>query len=374
MRCKIVVYLKNGPIEPSAYYRVLQYMHCLNDANLEVRYRILSCEKLTKSMFRGNLSVKNRVAKMLYYIQIFLKGIFFLVFDSIFSPDTVVISRSLFPKVFVFPIPLLYSAFVGKRRLIWDIDDNIFIGGEITEAERKILEINSNKIVVSTEILAQNLSKETRGKCVVLPTTDGTLRISENEYLVKKEIRRKTYENTINLVWIGTNVNLKYVREILPCLDRAAEKIGRDSRKRLRLLVISNERIDDEFQFLQIQNISWEREMVAKYCEEAHIGLMPLEDNEYNRGKAGFKLIQYMLQGIPVLGSAVGYNETILSDEMSSLLIRNREEWAEKIESLAENFAKWEKYSELAYNTANKQFSFDRILDAWKEFLIEDVG
>ncbi len=57
------------------------------------------------------------------------------------------------------------------------------------------------------------------------------------------------------------------------------------------------------------------------------IGIMPLPDSPFERGKTGYKLIQYMACGLPVVASPVGANRTIVADEINGFLAKAKAEW-----------------------------------------------
>src|SRR3990167_3794048 len=64
---------------------------------------------------------------------------------------------------------------------------------------------------------------------------------------------------------------------------------------------------------------------------------MPLPDDEWAKGKCGFKIIQYMACGIPAVASAVGNNKEIILDGLNGFLVHSRDEWINRISSLIED-------------------------------------
>jgi glycosyltransferase involved in cell wall biosynthesis len=132
----------------------------------------------------------------------------------------------------------------------------------------------------------------------------------------------------VRLVWIGTRSTLKQLEEVRPVL----EAIGRDS-SGVVLRVICDAPL--QVPGLAVENIRWSREMEARLLAESSIGIAPLPDTAYTRGKCGFKVIQYMAAGLPVIASPVGANAAYVQPEVNGLLARTAGEWVEAVRRLA---------------------------------------
>ena len=96
---------------------------------------------------------------------------------------------------------------------------------------------------------------------------------------------------------------------------------------------------------------------------------MPLEDNDFTRGKGGFKLVQYMSAGLPCIASNVGFNNYVVSEDMGCL-VNNNQEWIDAIISMCDKSV-WEKLSKAAYTNWHKKFSFEKNLDVWRNLITE---
>ena len=86
---------------------------------------------------------------------------------------------------------------------------------------------------------------------------------------------------------------------------------------------------------MQSVHIPWASDTEARELNQSHLGIMPLEDTPWEQGKCGFKLIQYMAAGLPVIGSRVGMNIDIVQPGVHGFLVSGPEEWAQSIETLA---------------------------------------
>jgi glycosyltransferase involved in cell wall biosynthesis len=119
--------------------------------------------------------------------------------------------------------------------------------------------------------------------------------------------------------WVGTPLTAKYVDSIAGPL----RSFCRDYGARL-MLVGANEPCGNG---LPCISVPWHRSDEAENLARCHVGIMPLADDEWSRGKCGYKLIQYMACGRPVIASAVGVNPSIVEHGRSGFLVHTPEEW-----------------------------------------------
>lgn len=119
--------------------------------------------------------------------------------------------------------------------------------------------------------------------------------------------------------WIGT-------RSTLPHLASAGEALRRvcqDGRARLR--VIANQPIT--LPGVPVEFVPWHEDREAELLAGIHVGIMPLPDAPWERGKCAYKLIQYMAAGRPVVASPVGANAEVVRDGETGFLATTTEEW-----------------------------------------------
>ena len=128
--------------------------------------------------------------------------------------------------------------------------------------------------------------------------------------------------------------------------------------KKLTLKVVCDKPLAYSSSFLEIVNIKWTRKNAIYHMTNAHIGIMPLLDNEYNKGKGGFKLVQYLSIGLPCIGSNVGYNKLVIGDNCG-FLAKDEGDWLKAVETLS-NVNVWKQYSSNAYKYWLEHFSFDK--------------
>jgi glycosyltransferase involved in cell wall biosynthesis len=131
----------------------------------------------------------------------------------------------------------------------------------------------------------------------------------------------------MRIAWIGLPGNLPYLEIVAEPLARLASR-----HPSLRLVVVS-ERPPARFP-APVEFVRWSAKDEASALSACDVGIMPLEDDEWTRGKGGFKLLQYMAAGLPAVASAVGVNREIVVEGETGYLARSGEEWERSLERL----------------------------------------
>src|SRR6202171_2574788 len=131
------------------------------------------------------------------------------------------------------------------------------------------------------------------------------------------------------IVWIGSPENLVYLEMIRPALARLTHRYPA-----LKLRVICSRFPDwDE---VNIERIAWSTATEAEALAAAHIGVMPVTDYEWGRGKCAFKLLQYMAAALPCVASPVGANTEAVIEGVNGFHARTTDEWERHLQSLIE--------------------------------------
>ncbi len=132
----------------------------------------------------------------------------------------------------------------------------------------------------------------------------------------------------LRLVWIGSRSTLKQLepfRAVFEAVGRAMPDAL------LRIIADAPLQVDG----LTVENMAWSSETEARLLAESDIGIAPLPDTLYTRGKCGFKVLQYMAAGLPVIASPVGASADYVQDGRTGFWAEQIEEWVEAVRRLA---------------------------------------
>lgn len=204
--------------------------------------------------------------------------------------------------------------------IVFDFDDALFVspaGGSASASHLtrlKALLGESSLCVAGNDYLA-NWAREYCAEVRVIPTGLDTERW--------RPAARRDHEGVV-LGWVGTAGNLAYLESIAP----AIAAIQRESPS-VRLVVVCDAKP-------KMQDVHWEFRLWSLQKEidnlsDIEVGLMPLSDDAWTQGKCGFKAIQFMALGNPVVASPVGVNASIVRDYVNGLTATTIAEWIDAL-------------------------------------------
>lgn len=129
------------------------------------------------------------------------------------------------------------------------------------------------------------------------------------------------------LGWIGSASTLPYLDLIREPLKQLAQRFPH-----VRLRIVGAEQVAVEG--IETEAKAWSLEGEVADLQDFDIGLMPMPDDPWTRGKGGYKLLQYMATGIPVVTSPVGINQQIVEDGRQGFWAQTPEEWMARLQAL----------------------------------------
>jgi glycosyltransferase involved in cell wall biosynthesis len=175
--------------------------------------------------------------------------------------------------------------------------------------------------------------------------------------------RAESERGLLRIGWIGTRSNL-------PSLEPLAQVLRSLSQRReLVLRVISNAEFSAPG--VRVENVRWSSEGQARELAELDVGVMPMEDTPWSRGKCAYKLLQYMAARVAAVASPVGMNRELVRHGENGMLASTPSEWSAALESLCGDDALRDSIAGAGRATILRDFSYERIAQLWIAFFEE---
>ena len=216
------------------------------------------------------------------------------------------------------------------RRVVFDFDDAVGFDRDGRPRLRMQKRLRSmarfaDHITCGNSYLASLVESDDRPKVTVVPTSIDTHRFAPSQLATASNGER------IVVGWIGSRATLGYLDQVLPVLADVKGivlKVVADSSDSLHLDRLG----DTPFEFE-----SWSAETEVAQTASFDIGIMPLPDNDFTRGKCGCKALQYMAMGLPTICSPVGMNCELVQPGINGLLAGSLDEWGRSLQRLVDD-------------------------------------
>ncbi len=214
---------------------------------------------------------------------------------------------------------------VLRKKIIYDFDDAIWLtdryvesaGMRIVKWRSKVKSICrwSFKVSCGNQYLFDYASRY-NSQSVINPTTIDTLGWHNPDlHPTTSETR-----NEAVIGWTGSHSTLKYLEEVTPVLQKLEGRFPQ-----IRIMIIADHK--PAFNLRSLTFVPWNAVSEIEDLMKIDIGIMPLPDDEWTKGKCGFKALQYMALGKPVVAAAVGVNMDIIENRMNGFLCASAEMW-----------------------------------------------
>ncbi len=245
-------------------------------------------------------------------------------------PDVRWVEKELWPFVPAW----LERAVLRRRPYILDLDDAIFHSYDLHRSSlvRRLYGDKIDRLMAGAALvtagnayLAQRARDAGAKRVEILPTV-----IDLDHYpWTPAENSSRSGDGVVTIGWIGSPATEHYLQILAAPLARLA------SERRIRMLVIGGRNVTMPNVEVVIQ--AWSQESEVQSINRIDVGVMPLQNSAWERGKCGYKLIQYMACGIPVVGSPVGVNSTIVTEGVNGFLAEDEDAWYQALSRLTDD-------------------------------------
>lgn len=316
---RILFFTKYPKMGASSRYRSFQYEAYFEFQSGQCVYNSLYDDEYLNSLYRGQRSLVSVLRAYSYRL--------FKIFSSK-QFDIIVVEKELFPY---FPgfIERIFYRFLGP--FVVDYDDAIFHLYDQHRLDlvrfflkRKIATVMrfAQAVIVGNDYLASYAKSSGARDVKILPTV-----VDLTKYPLKTKVKRTDGRFTIG--WIGSPTTTKYLLNIAPALQKVCEG------GMVKIQLIGATELD--LPGVDVEYLEWSEGTEVEHMRAFDVGIMPLPDEPWAKGKCGFKLIQYMACCLPVVASPVGANRTIVSSGQNGFLVNSINEWVDALLLLKEN-------------------------------------
>jgi glycosyltransferase involved in cell wall biosynthesis len=227
--------------------------------------------------------------------------------------------------------PAIYERLLKTTRkpIIFDFDDAIWMAQPEQKGWLSLLRFYSktaticrlsNVVSVGNRVLA-DYARRYNSEVSIIPST-----IELNDY---PEIAEPADTGKFIVCWTGSGSTLVHFEQAREALEIVAARLP------LTVRIICSEPPARPIAGAEMQFMKWRAEREAEDVGACHVGIMPLPDNDFSRGKCGMKALQYMATGRPVVVSPVGANMDIVRDNQNGFLAGTTPEFVDALTKLA---------------------------------------
>jgi glycosyltransferase involved in cell wall biosynthesis len=329
-------------------FRIAQFIPYLESVGFEVTLRSL----FTPEFFRLVYQPRQYLRKAITFAGLSLKRLASLGDTSRF--DVLFIYREMFPIGPAIVERLL--ARPGRPPIVLDFDDAIFLPN-VSDANRFIAALKQPRKVASIVRLSDHVitgndylasyARRFNARVTMIPTS-----VDTDSFVPSAAAPSNGSGAARDLVvgWIGSPTTGSYIRALAPVLQRARQRHP-------FVLRLSGVGEPLEIAGVPIRREPWSLDREVQLFNTCDVGVYPLADDEWSKGKCGFKAIEFMACGVPVIASAVGVNRDIIQDGVNGFLAATEDEWVDKLERLLADAALRRRFAEAGRRTIERHYS-----------------
>lgn len=180
-----------------------------------------------------------------------------------------------------------------------------------------------------------------------------------------------THQDGVAIIgWSGTSGNLRFLATIEPALEAVLRRFPGAMLRVICDQAPKFSRLAAE----RVQFVRWRADIEVNALQDLAIGLMPLPDSDWARGKCAFKMLTYMACGVPVVVSPVGMNAEVLAKGAVGFGPRNTAEWVDALSSLLAKFESGRAIGQVARHVVEQHYSLNVLAPRLAQILMQCAG
>jgi glycosyltransferase involved in cell wall biosynthesis len=350
---KILILPRYEPHGASSRYRFYQYIPYLNAKGWDVTVKPLLSNNYIKYLY------DKRPLPISEIIQGYFKRIIQILNKKNF--DLIWLQQELFPW-----IPSVFENILvrGNIKIVADYDDaffhrydqskNLYIKSLLKNKIDSVMKYADIVLAGNNYLLER--AKLSNENVKLFPTV-----VDVNKFKNSKPIK----DDFFTIGWIGSPGTSKYLKLI----EDALKEVSLDNDIRINLIGANKIKING----VAINHIKWDEYTEVEEISKFDVGIMPLPNNSWERGKCGFKLIQYLSCNLPVIGSPVGVNRDIIINGVNGFQANTTDEWIKYIRLLKNDKELISKMGKNGRNLVEENYSLQKnvvkIIDYFNELI-----
>jgi glycosyltransferase involved in cell wall biosynthesis len=313
---RILVFTRYERLGSSSRVRFYQYYPYLQAQGVEIVTAPFFDDEYVRALYRGQAISKAKV------IRAYFQRLANLVRSTSF--DLLWVEKEFFPW-----LPAWFESLLNfiKIPYIVDYDDAVyhrydmhtssvvrsFLGQKIDQVMR-----HATMVIVGNEYLGERARKTNARRVEYLPSVVDVALYQAKEKLPKAPLQ---------IGWIGSPVTAPYLAVVREALELFSQET------KVHITLIGAGRISP-FGDIPVTLLPWDEATEISIGSIFDVGIMPLVDGPFERGKCGYKLVQYMAAGLPVVASPVGINRQMVIPGKNGYLVNSTGEWLEAFKRL----------------------------------------
>ena len=349
MAIRVLFLTRYARLGASSRLRSYQYLPYLKEAGFEATVAPVFGDDYVRSLYSGEISTvavfKSYIDRLRFILKVRHFNLVWVEYEMLpWLPDW--IELGLLP---------------GRVPLVVDYDDAIFhrydqhrlalvrrvLGKKIDDIMRR-----ADLVIVGNDYLGACARQAGAKHVELLPTVvDGT----------RYAVIEKNDASPVTIGRLGSPATAQYLKLVAPALR--AMSVSHNAR------IVAIGANSSQLQGLPIEIRPWSEDTEASEIQQFDIGIMPLPDDLWERGKCGYKLIQYMASGKPVVASPVGVNSVIVHQGVNGFLANTNSEWCNSLGLLCEDSALRKRMGDAGRSRMERDYSLQVAAPRFVELL-----